>query len=146
MYFLISLSGAFCRSVLWAVLLCKCICSFTVENICVHLALRSCTLLCGIFVCNVWSGSKGFVNFPWQSLQRSRENYFRNFGILLRETNHQKKKKKSCENHCVLDLECRILSQEPSDSCILCFNAIFYEKQAEEDIYRQLMTCECYDK
>ena len=32
------------------------------------------------------------------------------------------------KNHCVLDLECRILSQEPSDSCILYFNVIFHGK------------------
>ena len=34
------------------------------------------------------------------------------------------RKKSSCEKHCVLDLECRILSQEPSDRCILYFNVI----------------------
>ena len=32
------------------------------------------------------------------------------------------------EKHCVLDLECRILPQEISDSCILYFNVIFHEK------------------
>ena len=37
-------------------------------------------------------------------------------------------KKSSFEKHCVLDLECRILSQEPSDSCILYFSVIFYGK------------------
>ena len=34
----------------------------------------------------------------------------------------------SFEKHCVLDLECRILSQEPSDSCILYFNVVFHGK------------------
>ena len=32
------------------------------------------------------------------------------------------------EKHCVLDLECRILSQEPSYSCILYCNVIFHGK------------------
>ena len=32
------------------------------------------------------------------------------------------------EKHCVLDFECRILSREPSDSCILYFNVIFHGK------------------
>ena len=74
-----------------------------------------------------WSGSKRVVNFPWQSSQRSRETYLRNFGVSLRETNRQKKFY-SFEKHCVLDLECRILSQEPSESCILYFNVIFHGK------------------
>ena len=34
----------------------------------------------------------------------------------------------SFEKHCVLDLECRILSQEPSYSCILYFNVVFHGK------------------
>ena len=38
----------------------------------------------------------------------------------------QARKNSSFEKHCVLDLDCRILSQEPSDSCILYFNAIFH--------------------
>ena len=38
------------------------------------------------------------------------------------------RKKPSFEKHCVLDLECRILSQEPSDSCILYFNVILHGK------------------
>ena len=38
------------------------------------------------------------------------------------------RKDSSFEKHCVLDLECRILSQEPSDSCILYFNVIFHGK------------------
>ena len=32
------------------------------------------------------------------------------------------------KKHCVLELDCRILSQEPSDSCILYFNVIFHGK------------------
>ena len=32
------------------------------------------------------------------------------------------------EKHCVLDLECGIISQELSDSCILYFNVIFQGK------------------
>ena len=39
-----------------------------------------------------------------------------------------RKKMSSFEKHCVLDLECRILPQEPSDSCILYFNVIFHGK------------------
>ena len=55
------------------------------------------------------------------------------FGTLVyrfeRQTARKKKKKKSyLEKHCVVDLECRILSQEPSDSCILYFDVIFYGK------------------
>ena len=72
------------------------------------------------------------------------QNYFRNFGVLLRETSRQKKNS-SFEKRCVLDSECRILSQESSDSCILYFNAVFYGKYAEEYINRQLVTCECCD-
>ena len=34
----------------------------------------------------------------------------------------------SFKKHCVLDLECRILSQEPSDRCILYCNVIFHGK------------------
>ena len=48
----------------------------------------------------------------------------------------------SFEKHCVVDLECRILSHEPSDSFILYFNVIFHEKQAEEDTNRPLVTSE----
>ena len=58
---------------------------------------------------------------------KSRENYFRNFGVSLRETNRQKKNS-SFQKHCVRDLECKILSQEPSDSFILYFNVIFRGK------------------
>ena len=56
-----------------------------------------------------------------------------------------RKKNPSFEKHCVLDLKCRILSQEPSDSCNLYFNDIFHGKYAEEDINQQLVTCECCD-
>ena len=105
--------------------------------------------LCSVLAVCLLSGSKRVVNFPWKSLQRSRENYSRNFGLSLRETNRLKKKKKkksSFQNHSVLDLECRILSQEPSDSFILYFNAIFHGKQAEEDTNRPLVTSEyCED-
>ena len=55
------------------------------------------------------------------------------------------RKNASFEKHCVIDLECKILSQEPSDSCILYFNVIFRGRYAEEDINRQLVTCECSD-
>ena len=55
------------------------------------------------------------------------------------------RKDSSFEKHCVLDLECRILSQEPSGRCILYFNVIFHGKLAEKDINRQLMTCKCCD-
>ena len=40
----------------------------------------------------------------------------------------RKKKMSSFEKHCVLDLECRILSQKPSHSFILNFNAKFHGK------------------
>ena len=46
--------------------------------------------------------------------------------ISLRETNRQKKILPS--KNSVLNLECRILSQELSDSCILYFNVIFHGK------------------
>ena len=39
-----------------------------------------------------------------------------------------KKKILPSKKNCVLDLECKILSQEPSDSCILYFNVIFHGK------------------
>ena len=42
----------------------------------------------------------------------------------------------------VLNLECRILSQKPSDSFILYFNVIFHGKKAEEDTNRLLVTSE----
>ena len=48
----------------------------------------------------------------------------------------------SFEKHCFLELECRIVSQEPSDSCILYFNVIFHGKQAEEDTSQPLVTSE----
>ena len=51
----------------------------------------------------------------------------------------------SFEKHCVLDLVKRVLSQEPSDSCILYFNVEFHGKYVEEDINRQLVTYECCD-
>ena len=55
------------------------------------------------------------------------------FGVLPQETNRQgKKKKSSFEKHSFLDLECRILSQEPSDSCILYFNVIFHESKLKK--------------
>ena len=43
------------------------------------------------------------------------------------------RKKNSFQKHCVLNLECRILSQEPSDRFILYFNVIFHGNQAKED-------------
>ena len=56
-----------------------------------------------------------------------------------------RKKKKSFQKHCVLNLECRILSQERSNSFILYFNVIFHGKWAEEDINRKLVTYGCCD-
>ena len=52
------------------------------------------------------------------------------------------RKKKSFQKHYVLNLECRILPQEPSDSLILYFNVIFHGKQAEKDTNRPLVTSE----
>ena len=45
-----------------------------------------------------------------------------------RQTARKKRKEKnsSLKKHCVLNLECWILSQEPSDSFILYFNVIFH--------------------
>ena len=40
----------------------------------------------------------------------------------------RKKYISSFEKYCVLGLECRILSQEPSDSCSLYFNVVFHGK------------------
>ena len=54
----------------------------------------------------------------------------------------RKKSISSFQKHCVLNLECRILSQEPSDSFILYFNVIFHGKQAEEDTNRPMVTSE----
>ena len=58
------------------------------------------------------------------------------------------RKKKSFEKHCVLDLECSIFSQEPSDGLIF-FNILmsyFMESKLERIIInRQLVTCECCD-
>ena len=53
-----------------------------------------------------------------------------------------RKKKNSFQKHCVLNLKCRILSQEPSDCFILYFNVIFHGKQAEKDTNRPLVTSE----
>ena len=69
---------------------------------------------------------KGSLTFLGSLLQRSRENYSRNFGLSFRETNRQKKFLPS--KNSVLNLECRILSQEPSDSCILYFNVTLHGK------------------
>ena len=51
-------------------------------------------------------------------------------------------KNSSFQKQCVLNLECRFLAQEPSDTCILYFNVIFHEKFAEEDTNRPLATSE----
>ena len=52
------------------------------------------------------------------------------FGTLVYRFERQTVRKKisSFEKHYVLDLECRIISQKPSDSCILYFNVIFRGK------------------
>ena len=55
----------------------------------------------------LWSGSKRVVNFPWKSLQRSRENCSLNFGYRF-ERQTARKTISSFEKHCVLDLECGI--------------------------------------
>ena len=91
---------------------------------------------------SLWSGSKKVINFPWQSLQRSRENYFQNCGVSLRVTNRQKKILPS-KNTVSLTWNVGFLSQEPSDSCILNFNVIFHGKLDEQYINRQLVMCEC---
>ena len=65
------------------------------------------------------------VNFPWKEVAKttSGTSVYR-----FEKTNRQKKKEKksSFEKHCVFDLECRILYQKPSDSCVLYFNVIFH--------------------
>ena len=48
----------------------------------------------------------------------------------------------SFQKHCVLNLECRILSQEPSYNFILYLNVVFHWKKAEEDANRPLVTSE----
>ena len=58
-----------------------------------------------------WS-LNGLLTFLGSLYKERRENYLRNFGISLQETNRQKKKKSSFQKHCVLNLKCRILSQE----------------------------------
>ena len=47
---------------------------------------------------------------------------------VAKTTSGTARKKSSFEKHCVLDLECRILSQEPSYSCSLYFNFVFHGK------------------
>ena len=51
-------------------------------------------------------------------------------GTLVYRVDRQTNRKNisSFEKHCVLDSECSILSQEPSDCCILYFNVIFHGK------------------
>ena len=43
-----------------------------------------------------------------------------------------RRKISSFEKHYVLKFECRTLSQEPSDSCILYFNVIFHESKLKK--------------
>ena len=49
----------------------------------------------------LWSGSKRVVNFPWESLQRRREKYSRNFSLSLWEIKRQKKKISSFQKQCL---------------------------------------------
>ena len=48
--------------------------------------------------------------------------------LVYRFERHTARKISSFEKHYVLDLECRILSLEPSDGCILYINVIFHGK------------------
>ena len=48
--------------------------------------------------------------------------------VYLFERQRPEKNISSFQKHGVLNLECRILSQKPSDSFILHFNVIFHEK------------------
>ena len=48
--------------------------------------------------------------------------------LMSRSTDKLPEKNLPSKKHCVLDLERRILSQEPSDSYILYFNVLFHGK------------------
>ena len=73
-----------------------------------------------------WSGSKRVANFPWCLYKEVAKT---TSGTLMYRFERQTARKNSSfEKHCVLDLDCRILSQEPSDCCILYFNVIFHGK------------------
>ena len=79
---------------------------------------------CGLLSRGVWSGSKRVVNFLG-SLDK--EVAKTTSGTLV-----YRFKISSFEKHCVLDLECRIFSQKPSDNCILYFDIIFIESKLKK--------------
>ena len=107
--------------------------------ICVCLARQPASYSCGLAclclsICHLasqpaslWSGSKRVVNFLGSLYKEVAKTAF---GTVVYHFQRQIARKNipSFEKHCVLDLECRILSQEPSDSCILYFNVIFRGK------------------
>ena len=61
---------------------------------------------------------KGLLTFP-DSLYKEVAKTTSRTLVYHFERQTARKNISSFEKHCVLDLECRILSQEPSDSCIL---------------------------
>ena len=75
---------------------------------------------CGRTVCHVISALMTvFTKNSWKLLPEL-------WSIASRDKPPEKNS--SFQKRCVLNLECRILFQEPSDSFILCFNVIFYGK------------------
>ena len=71
---------------------------------------------------------KGFLTFLGSLYKEVAKTTFGTLVYRFERQTARKKEKKIPAKNIVLDLECRVLSQEPSDSCILYFNVIFYEK------------------
>ena len=76
----------------------------------------------------VWSGSKRVVYFFLGSLYKEVAKQLPELWCIASTDQPPEKEISSFEKHFVLYLECRILFQEPSDSCILYLNVIFHEK------------------
>ena len=93
----------------------------------------------------MWRGSKKLLTFLGSLYKKKLRKQLPELWYISSRDRPPGKNISSFEKHWVLDLQCRILSQEPSDSCILYFSVIFHGKWAEEDINRQLVTCECSD-
>ena len=75
----------------------------------------------------VWSDSKGLLTFLG-SLYKEVAKPTPGTLVYLFERQTARILFSSFQKHCVLNLECKILSQEPSDSFILYFNVTFHGK------------------
>ena len=75
----------------------------------------------------LWSGAKRVVNFPCSLYKKGVKTTPGTWYIALRDKPPEKNIS-SFQKHFVLNLECRILFQVPSDSFILYFNVIFHGK------------------